>query len=198
MRKTGKVYCKVCNHPERGRIEVLIAGGAAQVAVARKFNLSKDTVHRHWHSHVDTERRSMLIFGPAERQSLAAQIAEESSSVIDHYRAIRAGLYRFFTTALKAGDAQNGIQAGAKLKDINDSIAKLTGELASSPLVQNNTLNVVMESPQVQTFLQELAGQLKPYPDALRAVVGWLEARESKVLDTVSRPDARPALEHST
>jgi len=200
MSKSGKVRCKVCNHPERGRIEVLIAGGASQSAVARKFSISGDSVHRHWRQHIDAERRSILVVGPVERQALASQIAEESSSVLDHFRAVRAGLYRLFSAALEAGDRNGGALVGGKLIDVNSAVAKLTGELANSPLVQHNTLNVIMESPQVQSFLQELAAQLKPFPDALRAVVAWMEARESSVIAAVSKPDAqasaRPALEH--
>jgi len=195
-KRVAPTVCQVCKHPERGRIEVLLAGGASQIAVARKFSLSRGSVHRHWRLHIDDERRSMLIIGPVERQALAAQVAEESSSVLDHFRAVRAGLYQFFTAALEAGDRNGGALIGGKLIDVNSAVAKLTGELANSPLVQHNTLNVVMQSPQVQTFLQELADQLKPYPDALRAVVSWMEAREARVMEAVSNTNARPALEH--
>lgn len=195
MSKSGKVRCKVCNHPERGRIEVLIAGGASQVAVARKFSISEDSVQRHWRSHIDDERRSMLVFGPVGRQALAAQIAEESSSVLDHFRAVRAGLYQFFTSALEAGDRNGGALIGGKLIDVNSAVAKLTGELANSPLVQHNTVNLIMGSPQMQGFLQSLAAQLKPYPDALVAVVNWLEAQEAGVVDSTAG-SVTPALEY--
>jgi hypothetical protein len=189
------------------RIELLLAGGAGKKAIGRKFGLSKDSVHRHWRNHIPEERRAALILGPAQRQALSAQVAEESASVLDHYRAIRAGLYTFFTAALEAGDRMTGAHVGGKLKDVNDSIAKLTGELSQSPLVQHNTLQVVMGNPQVQGFLQELACELKPYPDALGAVVRWLEAREACLLEAaeasvpaaaVSTPRAPSlALEHA-
>ncbi len=184
--------CTVCAHPECTRIEVLLASGAAQNAIGRKFELSRYAIHRHWHAHVTPERKAQLVMGPVQRQTLAAQVAEESTSVLDHYRAIRAGLYTFFNAALEAGDRMTGIQAGAKLKDVNDSIARVTGELASSPLVQQNSLTIVMQSPQVQAFLQELADTLAPFPDAARAVVGWLEAKEASAIEAA----ALPALEH--
>ena len=180
--------CTVCAHTECTRLEVLLAGGAGQSAVARKFGLSKDAMHRHWRHHVSAERKAQLVMGPVQRQTLAAQVAEESTSVLDHYRAIRAGLYTFFTAALDAGDRVTGIQAGAKLKDVNDSIARVTGELASSPLVQQNSLTIVMQSPQVQEFMQGLMDQLARFPEAAQAVVGWLEAKEASALQVAALP----------
>src|SRR5580658_3398974 len=75
--------CTVCAHVERTRIELLLAGGAGQHAVGRKYGLSKDSVHRHWKNHVTEERRAALIMGPVQRMSLAAQVAEESESVLE-------------------------------------------------------------------------------------------------------------------
>ena len=41
-RPTGR--CTVCGHPERTRIELLLAGGAGQKSVGDKFGLSKDSL----------------------------------------------------------------------------------------------------------------------------------------------------------
>jgi hypothetical protein len=185
--------CEVCRHVERIRIELLLAGGASQKAVASKFDLKYYAVHRHWNKgHVSDERKAALIAGPAQRMALSAQVSEESASVIDHYRAIRAGLYSLFNAALEAGDRNGGALLGGKLKELCDSIARLTGQLAGSSLVTNNTL-IVMQSPQVQTFLQDLAEQLAPYPEALHAVIGWLEQREAQTLEAIN---GHAVLEH--
>ena len=185
--------CAVCVHPDRTRIEVLLASGAGQTAISRKYSVSKYAVHRHWRNHVTAERKATLVMGPVQRQTLAAQVAEESTSVIDHYRAIRAGLYTFFNAALEAGDRVTGVQAAAKLKDVNDSIARVTGELASSPLVQQNSLTIVMQSEPMQRFLGDLMTQLVAFPDAARAIVRWLESQEADALEAV----ALPAPEHA-
>ena len=87
---TGR--CAVCKHPERLRAELLIAGGASQQSVCRKFGLSVHAMNRHWRGHVSPERKAMLLVGPLEHQALASQVAEEASSVIDHFKAIRSGL----------------------------------------------------------------------------------------------------------
>ena len=191
--KKGHRRCRVCYHLERTRIELLLAGGASQRSVARKFGLSEDSVQRHWTRHIDDERRARLIVGPVAREALASQVAEESSSVLDHYRAIRAGLYTLYDAAVSAHDRSGGALIAGRLIEVNNAVAKLTGELAQSPLIQHNHLNVFLQNPETQRFLQELAQQLKPFPDALRAVVAWLESREAQVLRAVERP----ALEHT-
>lgn len=194
-RPTGR--CTVCAHTERTRIELLLAGGAGQKSVADKFGLSKDSVHRHWHGHVPEERRAALLLGPVQVQALAAKVAEESESVIDHHKATRAGLYQFFTTALEAGDKTSGAMLAGRLTEVNNSIARITGELASSPLVQRNTVNVFMQSQEFAEFQGRLIAVLSRFPEAREAVIAEFERLEA--LEAAAEPAEHtelPALEH--
>jgi hypothetical protein len=76
--------CTVCVHPEKARIEFLIAGsGASHRAVGRKYSISHYSIGRHWKNCVSDERKAGLLFGPVEREALASLVAEESSSVLD-------------------------------------------------------------------------------------------------------------------
>ncbi len=81
--------CHTCGHLERPRIELLCAGGASHKALARKYGISRDSIGRHWQEHVPEERKAALAIGPVERAALSSRVAEESESVIDHYRAVR-------------------------------------------------------------------------------------------------------------
>jgi hypothetical protein len=185
--------CKVCEHLECTRIELLLADrrGKGQTAVARQFGLSKDSVHRHWHGHISAERRASLQFGPVQRMNLSAQLSEESSSLIDHYRAVRAGLYRLYDAAVEAGDRSGGSQVAARLISCLDSIAKLTGELAYSPLIQNNTqVNNFYLEPAFASFQADLIRALSRFPEARAAVLQEFERLEA------AAPAARLALEH--
>lgn len=184
--------CTVCAHAERTRIELLLAGGAGQTATADKFGLSKHSVHRHWHSHVSEERRASLIMGPAQRQALAAQVAEESESVLDHHRAVRAGLYQRYSAALEAGDNFSVASIAGRLTEVNNAIARLCGQLATSPLIQQNTLNVFVNDPAFATFRDDLVRVLSRFPDAYEAVLAEFERLEAQ--PTTS---ALPALEHA-
>lgn len=185
--------CKVCLHPECVRIELLLAGGAGQASVARKFGLSKDSIFRHNKDHVSAERRAHLILGPAQRQALAAQVSEEAASVLDHHRATRAALYQRLTAALEAADNNSVALLAGRLTHVNNSIAKLTGELAASPLIQNTTVNLFMNDPSFLRFMEELAAALGDYPDARRALFKRFEELERIEVGSI---DAIPQLEH--
>ena len=174
--------CVVCAHPERVRIELLLAGGAGQKAIGRKFGMSKDCVHRHWHGHVTEQRRASLILGPVPRQALAAQVCEENTSVLDNLRIVRAGLWNQYDCALEAGDRIAVALLAGKLHNNLQITAKITGELASSPLVQINNqqnVSVMIESPEFAQFQARLIAVLRDFPDARVAVLREFERLEA-------------------
>ena len=183
--------CTVCAHAERTRIELLIVGGASQTAVSRKYSLSKDSVHRHMKNHISEERRAVLILGPTQRMALAAQISEESGSVFDHYRAVRAGLYRLYDAAVTAGDRQGGALVAGRLLTCLDAMGRLTGQLAQSPLIQNNTQVNFYLSPEFAGFQADLVRALSRFPDAREAVIAEFERLEAAPVE-----QSPPALEH--
>jgi hypothetical protein len=93
--------CTVCTHIERVRIELMLAGGAGHRAIGRKYGLTHYAVGRHWSGHVTEERKAALVLGPVQRQALAARVAEESESVLDHHKATRCGLYARYDAAIE-------------------------------------------------------------------------------------------------
>ena len=175
--------CVVCAHPDKVRIELLLAGGAGQKAVGRKFGISKDSVWRHWTRHVDSQHRARLIMGPVQMHALSAQIAEENTSVLENLRIIRAGLFRQFDAALEAGDRTVGALLAGKLHQNLQITAKITGELASSPLIQvNNTQNnntAMLDTPAFAAFQARLIGVLRLFPDARDAVIAEFSKLEA-------------------
>ena len=121
--------------------------------------------------------------------SPAAQVSEEAESVIDHFRAVRAGLYRLYDAALEAGDRNGGALVAGRLLTCLDSMARLTGQLASSPLIQNNVQNNFYLLPEFAAFEADLIRVLSRFPDARAAVLQEFERLETT-------PVQRPALEH--
>jgi hypothetical protein len=185
--------CTVCSHLERARIELLIAGGgASHRALARKYSLSHHAIGRHWANHVTEERKAALILGPVERAALASRVAEESSSVIDHFKTVRSGLYELFQKSLAAADGQTGAMISGRLLECLNSMARLTGQLATSPLVQHNhtTINNNLTLQQNAEFAQlkaDLVRVLQRHPQALQDVIQEFERMDAATL---------PALEH--
>lgn len=184
-------HCTVCRHVERTRIELLVAGGASHTAVARQYALSADAVGRHWRNHVSDERRAVLVVGPVKQFALASQVAEESSSVIDHYKALRAGLWRLYDAALDAGDRTGGALIAGRLLTCLDAMGRITGQLATSPLVQQTQVNFFINDPGFARFQADLIRVLNRFPDAREAVVA-----EFARIEAAAAPPAMPALEH--
>ena len=183
--------CTLCGHPERVRAELLLAGGASLNAVSRKFGISRHVLGRHWDNHVGEARRAALILGPVKQFSLAAQVSEEAESVVDHYRAVRAGLYRLYDAALEAGDRNGGALVAGRLLTCLDAMGRLTGQLADSPLIQHNVQNNFYLLPEFASFQADLIRALSRFPDARAAVLAEFER-----LDAVAPPAELPALEH--
>jgi hypothetical protein len=182
--------CTVCCHLERVRIELLLAGGAAHRAIGRKYRLTHHAVGRHWAGHVSEERKAALVIGPVSREALASHLAEESSSVIDHYRAVRAGLYALYDAAVTAGDRNGGALLAGRLHENLAAMARLTGQLAASPLVQVNQTNIFFNDPAFASFQADLIRVLSRHPEARNEVIAEFERLEA------AAPSQLPALEH--
>jgi hypothetical protein len=156
--------CTVCSHVERVRIELLVAGGgASHRALARKYGLSRHAVDRHWANHVSPERRAALAIGPLEREALASRVAEDSESVLL-----------------------------GRLNENLNSIARLTGELSNSPLIQHNTVNNFGDSAEYLRLKAALQQFGREHPAVMAALCEMLDRLEEPV------PSPLPALEHQT
>jgi hypothetical protein len=175
--KNGR--CGICRHPERTRLELLLAGGASLRSLSEKFSVNRENLRRHYALHVDAERKVALTFGPVQRAHLESHLAEEAESVIDHYRAVRAGLYALYDAAVTAGDRTGGALVAGRLLTCLDSMAKITGQMLSSPLVVNNTQNVFLNDPGFAAFQSQLVRVLRGFPEARAAVIKEFEKLES-------------------
>jgi hypothetical protein len=186
-------HCTICKHPERARAELLAAAGASQVSVAEKLGMSRDALQRHWQNHVPNERKANLKLGPVNRMELAARVAEESSSVIDHYRVLRSGLWTLFNTALEAGDITGGSLVGGKLEKVLSTMARMTGEIIASGVVHQHMHVHLTDSPEFMTLVQEIAEALGPYPEARKAVFARIEAaRQAEAQQIEHQPRGEP------
>jgi hypothetical protein len=180
----------VCRHVEKARIELLIAGGASHRSVGVKFGLSHHSIGRHW-KHTPDERKVSLAIGPVKQAALAARACEESESVLDGLKAVRAGLWAVYSAAVEASDKTGAALLAGRLHENYNSIARLTGQIMSSPMIQNNTVInnnslSLRENAEYELLQARILHVLEAHPDALRAVIAELERNNQ----------ALPALEH--
>jgi len=87
-------------------------------------------------------------------------------------------LYQLYETALCAADGNTGALIAGRLHENLNAMARLTGQLASSPLVQNTT-NIFM-LPQFAEVQAVLVRVLAAHPaarlDVIRAFERWRRA----------------------
>jgi hypothetical protein len=188
--------CKVCRHEERWRIELLRAGGASLDSLAKKFNVDRDAIWRHWNRHVSAEMKAGYLGGPIQLQELAAKAADTGGSVLDHLHAVRTVLMGHLANATEAGDGRAAAYIAGRLTATLATTARISGELGD--LARSTTYNitnvaVLTENPAFLRVQASLLRALADFPDARAAVVAAL-----RDLDTGNAPAATAAktIEH--
>lgn len=156
----------------------MLADNKRQAFVAKKFEVSPDAVQRHWSGHITEDRKSALKLGPVPKQELAAKVAEENACVVDYYRELRADLRSDYLALRAQRDYQTAASVAGRLISCLNSMAKISGELASSPLVRNSVNVFVM--PEWSAIERMLLEVLSPHPEILGRVVQALQSLEAK------------------
>ena len=169
--RTGR--CRGCNHPERVRIERLLAAGASIKGAARKFAIDYHALRRHWINHVSAEARAAYIAGAgATKDQLEEIVTDESLALIDHYRVVRAALYKGFGAASEIGDSNSLALLAGRLHENFRDCSRLTGELQHGPLL--NIQNNLLISPDYTKAIARIVSAVAPYPEAREAVIAAL------------------------
>jgi hypothetical protein len=152
--------------PDRADVEADIIAGMSNVAVAKKYGLSKDAVRRHKEHNMP----AVLAAVVQQREQAGAVKAVDRAELL--YRKASAIL----DEASAKGDTRITLAAIKELRPTVELLAKLTGELDERPQVQ--VLNV-QASPEWAALRGIILAALAPYPEAARAVAGALETGES-------------------
>jgi hypothetical protein len=176
--------CTVCKHPDRWRIELLRAGGASLDALAEKFGVGRDAIHRHW-QHVSAEMKASYLAGPAQLADLAQTAAAEGASVLDYLKAIRTMLMGQLAAMTEAGDARGAAIVAGTLVTTLEKLGKITGEIATIAGTVNVTNNVAIINSPIFARLQAAQLQaLAPYPEARAATVAAWRRLDDEMTDT--------------
>lgn len=181
--------CAICQHPERWRIELLRAGGASLDALAAKFEVRRDSIHRHWTAHVSPEMKASYLCGPSQLAELAEKAAVEGDSVLDYLKMVRTVLTGQLAAMTEAGDGRGAAYIAGRLVSVLETIARITGELsdlARSHLTINGNVAIV-NSPEFARVQAIMLKALAAHPEARAAVVVALRS-----LDAEASPRALP------
>jgi hypothetical protein len=192
--KLGNGTCAICRHPDRWRLELLRAGGAGIDALAAKFGVTRDCVHRHWRLHVSAEAKAGYLIGPAELQTLAERAAIEGDSVLDYLKLCRTVLTGQLAAMSEAGDGRGAAYVAGQLTRTLESIAKITGELgelARSTVNITGNVNILADSPAFARVQAAILKALARHHDARADVVLALRSLDD---EGAPPPAAAPAI----
>jgi hypothetical protein len=173
-----RARCTVCKHPEKWRIELLLASGASVEALGRKFGLSGDAIGRHWKNHVDDQAKVGHLAGIANLEKLAEQASEHGSSALDYLQIARNTILTQLSVVQLAGDARTVGYLVGQLTRVLEVIGKVSGELATAAGSVNVTNNIqfMTEHPAFIRLQSVILRALQAHPQAREDVVRALRA----------------------
>ena len=176
MKSRGQ-KCRVCEHPDRARIELQIARRVPNRRVASNFNISPDSVQRHKHNHMPAQLLAALVCGTRETEIDLEQLrVSESEGMLQHLLALRGRLYALLDQAEEDNDINAATRVHGRLNENLKLTGQLVGELNSrAPHVVNNVLIL----PQYLELRTSLVRALQPFPEASQAVAQVLRTIET-------------------
>ena len=172
--------CHVCQHPDRGRIDYLIApadgsSGSGGRALAERFGISESSIYNHGKNHVTAEYRRAVLIGPFRSEKDLRQLAaEEGTSVLVNYRALFNAHRGRWLRALEIGDDDAMIKHAKAMDGMLWRIGQLTKEFVQPghTAIQQN----IFMSADYYNFERRALKVLRRHPEALE---DWLaEFRE--------------------
>jgi hypothetical protein len=174
--------CSICKHPNRARIELLLARGASRRHLAQRFNCSADAVWRHWHNgHVSEHVKSQLaiqVLKPGV--TLEKLIQDENTGLLENLQRIRSVLYCQFDQAAEVGDRQAVALLATRLHENLRLAATSTGELQKH--APTSVTNILLSSSYLD-LRSGLLQALRSFPDAARAIADVFRRTEAPLIE---------------
>jgi hypothetical protein len=162
--------CKVCAHPDRGRIDYLLVANAGEIGGGRqslsaKFGVSESSLYAHRKNHISEEYRRAVKIGPLESEEhLRKLVAETGSSVLERFQALYNGHLARWMVAFEAGNDGSMVHHGHLMSALLQKVALITREvMPTGSTVTNN----VFLSPDYAAFQQRAIKVLRRHPDVL-------------------------------
>jgi hypothetical protein len=180
--------CKICTHPDRGRLDLLLARSVSAVQIAAKVpGVSVHALHRHRARHLPQETLQRL-----KAQSLRALVGKnvslaeirdsEHETLLQTIIALRAEVQGLISQAIYDGNLTTASSLIGRLTDLLALSARIVGEVTSGQTTYNQSIVV---SPEYLKLRAVLIKALLPHPAAKRDV-----ARALRELEDPSRIEA--------
>jgi hypothetical protein len=166
MGKTGPA-CRVCEHEHRHLIELGLVHRVPVRVLARRFELSKDSVFRHRRMHMSpTMVAAMLAAARPSEIDLEELKKTEGEALLGSLVAQRARLQMLSEMAFAEGEVHAATSVERAITNSLELTSKLLGVLVTTRQV---TTNVLISGDYLQVRAAIMAA-LRSHPDAARDV----------------------------
>ena len=171
-KKTGP-QCQCCAHPRIRELDRDIVRGTPLRAVARKYGIKDDAVHRHAKNHLTEElRREIAVDLKRERaQAVADELNIERVEVDGGLQRIVHEIDALLRRAKADGNDPLALMSLKEMRQTLMSLAQLHGSLRQE-LTVNVNLN---ESPQFLTLRELILRVLERHPAAKADFLGEMK-----------------------
>jgi hypothetical protein len=158
--------CCVCGHPQRHLIELALVHKLPVRVIARRFELSKDSVFRHRRLHMPAQLVAAIATAAHPSEIDIEQLQRsESEGLLGSLVAQRARLQLISELCFEAGELGAAVSTE---KAITGSL-ELTSKLLGMIVGRTQTTNILISADYLR-LRGAIVKALRPYPDAARAV----------------------------
>ena len=174
---SGPLQCSVCQHPERSRIDWLLASGASHTATAEQFGLPRQNIDAHFRKHVSERYKQMAAASHLSTfEEMLKNATEANSETVDLLNILIRGHMQRWGANLEVGADQNMNHHSNRIAHLIELRSKITLELQQP---QNLKINNYLVRDAAS-----LVSVLRNNPDAVAQVERWYEDRmNSKLIE---------------
>ena len=166
-------------------IELAIARRVSVTALAKRYDLSTDSIYRH-RKHMPVTLRASLLAGPGTDIDLDRLKETESQSLLANLIAIRHRLFAALDSAEDAADTTTVTRVTRQLHENLELTGKLLGDLGVGSVTN------VLILPQYVELRVGLINALAGFPEARKAVAEVLHRLEDRAAKSIEADAKRP------
>jgi hypothetical protein len=179
-------------HPRRGEIEADIARGVSERVVARKYDISKDSVHRWSKTKIPPQLRAQRYVGLLNATSdLETLRIEESDGLLKNLAMQRMRLLHAQDKAAQKDNLLAISYLSGQVHKNLELVGRYLGEFAKHTVQTNISILIQPEYLKLRSALLQALG---PYPEAKQAVVSALHQLESTAAQEPNGHDKVPPM----
>lgn len=150
--------CSICTHDDREAIDEALIGGVSYRNIAKRHAVTPSALTRHRRGHLSPQ--------------IVAVQAARGESVADRVERLYDRASAILTAAESSGQGALTLAAIRELRSLCELLGRLSGELDNRP--QLNVINLAT-SPDWVALRTAILTALRPYPDALAAIVAAID-----------------------